>query len=96
MFYLKNLHTSLLTLKEPNLNTNNIFFYRGKKSISVDFSAEEISSDDSLVLLDKLEREHKLIRYFSKLFQIRAIPFISNPIRQETFKATRINTNVGL
>ncbi len=41
-------------------------FYRGNKSISLDFSASEISSDGSLILLEKLEREHKLIRYFSQ------------------------------
>lgn len=41
-------------------------FYRGNTSISVDFSASEISSDGSLILLEKLEREHKLINYFSK------------------------------
>jgi len=57
------------------LNTKNTVFYRGKKSISVDFSAEEISSDGSLVLLEKLEREHKLIRYFSTW-----IPDRRNPI----------------
>jgi len=57
------------------LSTKNTVFYRGKKSISVDFSAEEISSDGSLVLLEKIEREHKLIRYFSKF-----IPDSRNPI----------------
>ena len=33
----------------------------------VDFSSEEISSDGALVLLEKLERDHKIIDYFSKL-----------------------------
>uniref|UniRef100_UPI00196A9A2F transposase n=4 Tax=Arenibacter latericius TaxID=86104 RepID=UPI00196A9A2F len=57
------------------MSTKNTVFYRGKKSISVDFSAEEISSDGSLVLLEKIEREHKLIRYFSQF-----IPDSRNPI----------------
>ncbi len=41
-------------------------FYRGNKSISVDFSASEISSDGSLILLEKLERDHGLINFFGK------------------------------
>lgn len=41
-------------------------FYRGNSSVSVDFSASEISSDGSLILLEKLEREHGLIKYYSK------------------------------
>lgn len=42
-------------------------FYRGKESICVDFSAEAISSDGAVILLEKLERQHKLIDYFSRL-----------------------------
>ena len=42
-------------------------FYRGKTAVSVDFSAEEISSDGAVILLEKIEREHKVIRYFSSL-----------------------------
>ncbi|MEM6813095.1 MAG: hypothetical protein AAF600_01745 [Bacteroidota bacterium] len=41
-------------------------FYRGKKAIKVDFSAEEISSDGALALLEKWERKHQLIADFSK------------------------------
>lgn len=44
----------------------NTVFYRGNTSVSVDFSAEEISSDGSVVLLEKIERKHKLLNYFSK------------------------------
>lgn len=40
-------------------------FYRGNTAVSVDFSAEEISSDGAVVLLEKIERQHKLLRYFS-------------------------------
>jgi len=36
-------------------------FYRGNTEISVDFTAEQISSDGSVVLLEKLEREHQVI-----------------------------------
>lgn len=48
------------------MNTKDILFYRGKKSVSVDFSASEISTDGSLILLEKIEREHKLIKKFGK------------------------------
>ena len=40
-------------------------FYRGKIEVSVNFSANEISSDGALVLLEKLERKHKVLSYFS-------------------------------
>jgi len=40
-------------------------FYRRNTAISVDFSSEEISTDGSVVLLEKLERKHKLLHYFS-------------------------------
>ncbi|MDR9366244.1 MAG: transposase, partial [Balneolaceae bacterium] len=36
-------------------------FYRGNTQVSVDFSAEGVSSDGAVVLLDKLERNHKVI-----------------------------------
>lgn len=49
------------------MSTKTTLFYRGKQSISVDFSATEISSDGSLVLLEKLERDSKLLSHFSKL-----------------------------
>lgn len=47
------------------MRNKNTVFYRGKTEISVDFSAEEISSDGAVILLEKLERQHKLISYFS-------------------------------
>ncbi len=44
-----------------------IAYYKGDTEVSVDFSAERISSDGAIVLLEKLERKHKLVQYFSKL-----------------------------
>ena len=38
-------------------------FYRGKKAVCLDFTGEEISSDGSIILLEKLERQHHLLRY---------------------------------
>lgn len=58
------------------MSTKNTVFYRGKKEVSVDFSAEEISSDGALILLEKLEKKHKLIDYFAHY-----IPDHRNPLR---------------
>ena len=58
------------------MSNKNTVFYRGSTAVLVDFSAEEISSDGSLLLLEKLERKHKLIRHFSKL-----IPDARDPLR---------------
>jgi len=56
------------------LSNKNTLFYRGNTSISVNFSASEISTDGSLILLEKLEREHKLIKKFGKY-----LPDLRNP-----------------
>lgn len=56
------------------MSTKDTIFYRGKKSISVDFSSSEISTDGSLILLEKIEREHKLIKKFGK-----HLPDLRNP-----------------
>ncbi len=57
------------------MSNEDTVFYRRNKAISVDFSAEKISSDGALVLLEKIEREHKILRYFS-----RVIPDTRNPL----------------
>jgi len=48
------------------MRNKNTAFYREKTAINIDFSAEEISSDGALVLLEKLERKHQLIADFSQ------------------------------
>ena len=48
------------------MSAKNTVFYRGNVSVSLDFSGEEISSDGAVILLEKLEREHRVIDYFSK------------------------------
>ncbi len=40
------------------MNYKNKAFYLGNIEVSVNFSAEEISSDRAIVLLEKLEREY--------------------------------------
>ncbi len=56
------------------MSTKDTIFYRANKAVSVDFSASEISTDGSLILLEKLEREHKLINKFGK-----HLPDLRNP-----------------
>ena len=51
-------------------------FYRNNTAVSVNFSTEAISSDSAVVLLEKLERKHKLLNYFCK-----HIPDCHNPLR---------------
>lgn len=57
------------------MSNKNIAFYRGKQSISVEFSADEISSDGSVVYLEKLERKYGLLKGVSNL-----IPDDRNPL----------------
>jgi len=59
----------------PKMSNKDTVFYRGNTAISLDFSAEEISSDGAVLLLEKLERKHKLISYFSKLMPDSRHPF---------------------
>ncbi len=56
------------------MSIKDTIFYRGNTSVSVDFSSSEISTDGSLVLLEKIEREHKLIKSFGKY-----LPDLRNP-----------------
>ena len=65
-------------------------FFRGNKEVSVDFSAEEISSDGSIVLLEKIERQNKLINHFSKFIpdnrqSQRTIHSIDKLLKQRVF-----------
>jgi hypothetical protein len=56
------------------MSNKNTTFYRNNKSVSVDFSAEEISSDGAVVLLEKLERKHNILKWFSQLIPDNRIP----------------------
>jgi len=68
------------------MSNESTVFYRGNKSVSVDFSAGEISSDGAVILLEKLEREHKLLRYFSKLIPDTRHPFRIAHSREKQLK----------
>ncbi|MEO1253752.1 MAG: transposase [Bacteroidota bacterium] len=56
------------------MSNKNTAFYRGNSQVLVDFSADKISSDGAVILLEKLERQHKLISYFSNYIQDRRDP----------------------
>jgi len=58
------------------MSVKNTIFYRNNASVPVEFSAEEISSDGAVVLLEKLDRKHNLLHDFSKL-----IPDCRHPLR---------------
>ena len=65
-------------------------YYQGNTEVSVDFSGEKISSDGSIVLLEKLERKHKLIKYFSKLLpndrnQSKVVHSVEKLLKQRVF-----------
>ena len=44
-------------------------FFHNNKAVLVNFDAQKISSEGGLLLLEKMERKHKLIRYFSKFIK---------------------------
>ena len=49
------------------MRTKNTLFYKQNQAFLLDFSAEDISSDSSVFLADKIERKHGLIKYISSL-----------------------------
>jgi hypothetical protein len=59
----------------PKMSNKDTVFYRGKTAVMMDFSAEEISSDGAVLLLEKIEREHRLLRYYSKVIPDPRDPF---------------------
>lgn len=58
------------------MSDKDTIFYRGNTAINFDFSAEEISSDGAVLLLEKIERQNSLIKGFSKL-----VPDSRHPLR---------------
>lgn len=49
------------------MSSKDTIFYRNNTAVVVDFSAEKNSSDGAIILLEKLERKHKILEYFSNL-----------------------------
>lgn len=47
------------------MSMQNTVFYKQNKAYLVDFSSEDISSDSSMFLAEKIERKHKLIKHIS-------------------------------
>lgn len=50
-------------------------FYKKKKAISLDFEAENVTSEVGVILAEKIEKKHSIIKYFSRL-----IPDKRNPL----------------
>ncbi len=61
-------------------------FYRENKSILLDFSSEQICTDGSLILLEKLEQKHKLMKSFSKLIPDDRIQHLIDYAREDQLK----------
>ena len=51
------------------MSKQNTLYYSNGKAVELDFSATSISSDCGVVLLDKKEREAKVIKHFSSCFE---------------------------
>lgn len=65
-------------------------FYRNNKKVSVDFSAEGVSSDGAVVLLEKIDRRRQLIQRFSQVIPDRRDPSkvdhsVEKMLRQRVF-----------
>lgn len=72
------------------MRNKNTVFYRGNTEVSVDFSAEEISTDGALILLEKLEKKHKLIDFFARRIPdrrnlIRTLHSVDKLLKQRVF-----------
>lgn len=68
------------------MSNKDTIFYRRNRAISVDFSASAISTDGSLILLEKIEREHNLIKKFSKLLPDTRNPRLITYLREAQLK----------
>jgi hypothetical protein len=65
-------------------------FYRGRTAVSMDFSADEISTDGAVLLLEKLERKHRILQYFSQVMpdhrdSLRIVHPIEKLLKQRVF-----------
>jgi hypothetical protein len=63
------------------MSNKDTVYYKEDKAVLVDFNAEKISSDGGMLLLEKIERRHKVIAYFSKhIEEKRNNSYIQHPI----------------
>ncbi|WP_153632758.1 IS1380 family transposase [Prolixibacter sp. SD074] len=58
------------------MSNKDTVFYRGRTAINMDFSADAVSSDGAVLLLEKLERKHRILHYFSQV-----VPDCRDPFR---------------
>lgn len=82
-------HKKHTLLAHPIMSTKNTVFYRGKKEVLVDFSAQEISSDGALIYLEQLERKHGLLKRISSF-----IPDNRNPLHTTFDRYTQLKQRI--
>lgn len=58
------------------MKSKNTAFYRNRQAVLYDFTSEAVSSDGALLLLEKIERKHKLLHYYANL-----LPDYRDPLR---------------
>jgi len=58
------------------MESKNTAFYRNRQAVLYDFTADAVSSDGALLLLEKIERKHKLLHHYAIL-----IPDHRDPLR---------------
>ena len=56
----------MINTKHPIMRTKNTLFYKQNQAYLLNFSAEDISSDTSIFLAEKIERKHHIIKDISK------------------------------
>ena len=61
------------------MSNKNTVFYRKNQAILVDFSADYISTDGALVLLEKIERDRKFLKKLSSVIPDSRKPELITP-----------------
>ena len=75
------------------MNYKNTKYYLNNKEFLIDFSAENVSSDGGLLLLEQLEKKYGIIKDFSNLFKDKRHP---SYIEHSVCNTTDIFNNAGV
>jgi len=70
----------------PKSESNNTTFYNKNQAYKFDFSAEKISSDGGILLCEKVERKHKILKSFSQLLPDNRNPLFITYSREQQLK----------
>lgn len=77
------------------MRSKNITIYRGKQEVHVKFDGELISSDGSVILLEKIEREEGIIKYYSHYIPDQRNPLMTIHSRYKELKQRVILLMLG-